>query len=515
MRICLLGNLLISIEGRPIAAINTNRLQSLLAYLILHSDTPQPRERLAFVLWPGSGESQARTNLRQLVHHLKRALPAGCSSLVADHFVLQWRQDASCSVDVIEFQEVIARAVAARSMEDRGLEIQLLMTAAQLYQDDLLPALYDDWLTRLREDYRRRLSGVLRRLAELFELVQDYSAAIPFAERLVALDSLSESHHQLLIRLHAANLDRASALRAYHRCMRVLRREMGVEPGAATQELFERILKTESGTPGEPGIGKSRLADELYQSCVRQGHTAARARCYAGQGQVAYAPVAEWLRSEAVRAGWTNLAPQQLAELTRLVPEIAEQFLNSYQATPLQPRPLAESWQRLQFYDSLNAAFGKMRKPALLYLDDLQWCDPDSLEWLNALVTSLAASPVLLLGTVRAEETGREHPDARRQLHPRKQPLSSGATESVAPSYERGDRRRERPCRIRTGSVRRARCRRILPLIPGPSRLAPRARGSRECACFRSHSGGAAVGPSVQPGDCACLRHAASRLRRR
>ena len=77
---------------------------------------------------------------------------------------------------------------------------------------------------------------------------------------------------------------------------------------------------------GEPGIGKSRLADELYQSCIRQGHTAARTRCYAGQGQVAYAPVAEWLRSDAVRAGWTNLAPQQIAELARLVPEIAEQF---------------------------------------------------------------------------------------------------------------------------------------------------------------------------------------------
>jgi DNA-binding SARP family transcriptional activator len=465
MRISVFGNLRVSIEGRPLTAINSNRLQSLFAYLILRSDVPQPRERLAFMLWPGSSESQARTNLRQLLHHLKRALPAESHSLVADHFVVQWRQDASCSIDALEFQAAIAKATAARSVGNREHELQALTTAAQLYEDDLLPALYDDWLTPLREDYRRRIAEVLHRLATLSEQEQEYAAAIPWAERLVALDSLSEAHHQLLIRLHAANHDRASALRAYHQCMRVLRREMGVEPGAETQGLFERILKAEpqnlsnpaSGSlvspakatsqlqkvralvgravqwrqlasvwqaaveagpkvaiiSGEPGIGKSRLADELYQSCVRQGYAAARSRCYAGQGQVAYAPVAEWLRSDAVRAGWTNLSPQQLAELTMLVAEISEQFPQSEPLRPIQPRSLAESWQRLRFYESLNAAFGKMRKPALLYLDDLQWCDLDSFEWLNSLLTSAAASGVLILGTVRAEETGREHPFTR------------------------------------------------------------------------------------------------------
>ncbi|MGB6946172.1 MAG: AAA family ATPase, partial [Bryobacteraceae bacterium] len=278
----------------------------------------------------------------------------------------------------------------------------------------------------------------------------------------VAHPPLGESHHQLLIKLHAANQDRSSALRAYHQCMRVLRREMGVEPGPATVELFERILKTERdrgasrewrpGSPaaksvselqkvraligrtrewhqltsawqsaleagprvavisGEPGIGKTRLADELYQACVRQGNAAARSRCYVGQGQVAYAPVAAWLRSDVVRAGWTGLRPEQMVEVARLVPEIREQFANVEQLGPGHPSPLTESWQRLRFYESMSAAFGKSRKPLLLYLDDMQWCDPDSFEWLNTLLTSPAAARVLVLGTARVEETGREHP---------------------------------------------------------------------------------------------------------
>jgi DNA-binding SARP family transcriptional activator len=462
MRINLFGNLRISFGGRPVTAVNTNRLQSLIAYLILHGDAPQPRERLAFLLWPASSESQARTNLRQLLHHLKRALPAECNFLETTHVTVGWRQDGTYAIDVVDFQTAIAGADCARTENDRSREIQSLTAALQLYEDDLLPALYDDWLTPMREEYRKRVSEVLQRLATLFEGQKDYSAAIPCAERLVALDPLGESHHQLLIKLHAANQDRSSALRAYHQCMRVLRREMGVEPGPATVELFERILKTElyrgasrewrprssAAKPvselqkvraligrtrewhqltsawqsaveegplvavisGEPGIGKTRLADELYQACVRQGHAAARSRCYVGQGQVAYAPVAEWLRSDVVRAGWTSLRPEQVAEVARLVPEIREQFANVELLEPGQPSPLTESWQRLRFYESMSAAFGKSRKPLLLYLDDMQWCDPDSFEWLNTLLTSLAAARVLVLGTARVEETGREHP---------------------------------------------------------------------------------------------------------
>ena len=138
MRINLFGNLRISFAGRPVTAVNTNRLQSLIAYLILHGDAPQPRERLAFLLWPASSESQARTNLRQLLHHLKRALPAECNLLETTHFTVRWRQDGTCAIDVVEFQTAIAAAGSARTENDRAREIQSLTTAAQVYEDDLV-----------------------------------------------------------------------------------------------------------------------------------------------------------------------------------------------------------------------------------------------------------------------------------------------------------------------------------------------------------------------------------------
>ena len=67
IRIELLGKLRFSYGQQLLTSINTNRMRSLLAFLVLHGDAPQSREHLAFLLWPESSESQARTNLRQLL----------------------------------------------------------------------------------------------------------------------------------------------------------------------------------------------------------------------------------------------------------------------------------------------------------------------------------------------------------------------------------------------------------------------------------------------------------------
>jgi DNA-binding SARP family transcriptional activator/predicted ATPase len=449
IRIEMFGNLQISHDQAPISAIQANRLQSLIAFLALHNDIPQPREQLAALLWPESGESQARTNLRQLLHHLRRALPAGCGLLEADNRTVVWRKDVSCFIDVAAFDAAVARAEVCRRSDPAG-ERASLEEAVRLYQDDLLGDLYDEWVAPRREEYRQRFAQVLSRVAALCAERRDYAAAIPYAERLVTHDPLRETHHQMLIRLHAANGDRASALRAYHQCMRVLRRELAVEPEAATRELFERILKAQAppaaaeipaaSAPalplvgrkaewdclleywrttgrgparlalisGEPGIGKSRLAEELLEWCGRRQGAVARARCYAAQGQLAFAPIAEWLRAEPLRAARAKLSKSQLAELARVLPEILAE-----DSSIARPRPLTESWERHHFYESLTAAFGAIKRPLLLMVDDLQWCDPDSLEWMHSLFHVETAGGILVVGTLRSEEAGRQHPFTR------------------------------------------------------------------------------------------------------
>ena len=450
IRIELLGKLRFIFGQHPLTSVSTNRLQSLLAFLVLHGDAVQSREHLAFLLWPESSESQARTNLRQLLHHLRRALPVECSLLATDNQTVRWRLDSACSIDVIEFETAAVRAAEAEKKADFTAAREALEEAARLYQDDLLPDLYDEWLQAKREQLRQQHAEVLSRLAVLLEMTGDYPAAIRHATRLVAVDPLREPSYQLLMRLHARNHDRSSALRVYHQCMRALKRELGISPSEATLDLFTQVLKSEHLPPapvvlppdaatvpsrivgrtteweqllrcwrrvaqgethfalilGEPGIGKSRLAEELFQYCSRYPEgAAARARCYFAQGRLAYGPVAEWLRAEPMRFARAQLPKPQLAELARVLPEI---LVESPEIAP--PQPLTESWQRRHLYEALNAGFGKGPKPLLLLIDDLQWCDHDSFEWLHSFFRSGAAGSTLVLGTVRPEETGRDHP---------------------------------------------------------------------------------------------------------
>ena len=135
---------------------------------------------------------------------------------------------------------------------------------------------------------------------------------------------------------------------------------------------------------GEPGIGKSRLAEEAFQFCSAfPGAAAVRARCYFAQGQLAYGPVAEWLRGAPPGFVRTQLPKPQLAELARVLPEILVESPDIGA-----PQPLTESWQRRHLYEALNAAFHQGPKPLLLLIDDLQWCDQDSFEWLHSFFRS-------------------------------------------------------------------------------------------------------------------------------
>jgi len=76
-----------------------------------------------------------------------------------------------------------------------------------LYDGDLLPSCYEDWIIPKREGLRQAYLNALERLVCLLEEQRDYQSAIQNAQRLLLQDPLHETAYRRLIRLHALNGD--------------------------------------------------------------------------------------------------------------------------------------------------------------------------------------------------------------------------------------------------------------------------------------------------------------------
>lgn len=478
----LLGDFRLTYGGEPVRSIDTARLQSLFAYLVLHSGAPQSRQHLSFRFWPDSSEAQARTNLRQLLYHLRHALPDPDRFLCVDTRTVQWRPDAPYDLDVADFEHAVVWADEAEQRADQDAARAALKEAAELYRGDLLPGCYEDWIEPERERLRHRYTEVLERLAAILEEHRAYGAAVSCAERLLRQNPLRETSYRSLMRLHALSGDRAAALHVYHDCVKALRQELGVDPDPATRALHERLLKARAtpereGAPrsavpavefplvgrrtewerlreawhtaahrgprvvlvtGEAGIGKTRLAEELLQWTGSQGMAAARAHCYAAEGRLAYAPVTEWLRADALQEALRVLEDPWLSEVARLLPELLAE-----RPDLRPPEPLTQGFQRGHLFEALSRAVLAAEEPLLLMVDDLQWCDAETLEWLRYLMRFESSTKLLIVGTVRTAEVSEDHPLRTLLLDLRRSnqvdevtlgPLASAETASLAAS---------------------------------------------------------------------------------
>jgi DNA-binding SARP family transcriptional activator len=453
LQIRLLGDFHIIYADQPVSGLYTARLQALLARLLLHAGTPQSRQQVAFLLWPDTPESNAHNNLRQLLYQLRQNLPEADRFISADANTISWRLDEGQEIDLQDFEQALAQAEAA----ERGVDLKAaqgcLERALSLYQGDLLPGCYDEWIAPERERLHRECQHSAQKLVQLLERQGEYGTALQAAQKLLHLDPLDENTYAQLVQLHGLNNDRLAVRRVYQSAVDILQRELGLEPGENLRQAYASALRTAhrirppaappgsdsaplvlvgrqsewkqlqsawqraaSGEArlelitGEAGIGKSRLAEELFNAALggrasQQDLTVARTRSYAAEGRLSLAPITEWLRSPSLRLHLASLDDLWLTEVARLLPELLTEHPNLPR-----PEPVSEYGQRLRFFEALARAVLAAPRPLLLWIDDLQWCDPDTLEWLHFLLRFEPHSALLVLGTARSEESPPDHP---------------------------------------------------------------------------------------------------------
>ena len=242
-RIQLCGRLVVELDGRRVDSDLPGRQGRLLfAYLTATRARRSTRDELVTALWPEGPPDAADTSLAALLSKLRRAL--GPASLDGKGEVrLALAPDAW--VDVEAAGSGVHRAESAVALGRWTDAWAPARTALYVANRGLLPGYDAPWI----EERRRWLEDVRLRALECVGTVglrmggTELAAAERAGRALVAAAPFRESGHRLLMEALAAQDNGAEALRAYDRLRILLREELGVAPGTATQQLHRHLLE--------------------------------------------------------------------------------------------------------------------------------------------------------------------------------------------------------------------------------------------------------------------------------
>lgn len=447
LRIRLFGGFLLEHEGKSLPPIPSRLGRSLLAYLVTHRDRTHTRDLLAGTFWPDIAESHARRRLSHALWQVQSVLaelPSPDPYVIATPNILQFSSGAPYWLDVDEFE---------RAVDGTDSSIDTMATAVDLYRGDFLAGFYEEWLFEEQERLREIHLSTLSRLVRLLKSHADYERALGYAKRMVMQDPLREDAHREVMRLCFLAGRSNEALLQYERCVSILDEELGILPSAVTSALYREIQEAHQkgerpftpassaplfGRPGEvgivgrideraallevmegvlsgrggavlvegePGVGKTRLLRALSDDAQWRGLSPLWGSCSELDIRTPYAGLVE-----AIQSGLSALRAEQVSEVVddvwlsaaaRVVPALTE-FLPNLATEP----QLKAGEDRTRMHEALVrilTAMGRL-SPHVVFLDDVQWADEDTLAVLRLLLGSVVSNQIVLILSYRGSE---------------------------------------------------------------------------------------------------------------
>lgn len=393
------------VDGAPVGLPTSRRARAVLAFLALNPG-PQPRARVAARFWPDVLDESARASLRVALTELRQALgpAAGYVAATRDTIALE---GPGLRVDVRDFKEALADGDAARALEACNAPI--------------LDDFEEEWAIEARDEHARQLAGALERAAAT---ASDPAEAVRLTRAEVALDPLTEAPNRRLIERLASSGDRGAALSAGRQFAERLRTQLGIAPSRETRELIEELRRQQT-EPVPPPLALVRSHETVFvgrrpelarlRACWGgvQMHRDRRIALIAGEPGVGKTRLAQQFAATALEEGATVLLGRCSEEPLAPFEPYAEALSQAGVAGALEPGGgTDDAGARHRLLDAVDSALSDLaaRGPLLLVIDDFHWADRGSLLLTSFLLRSSRPRPMLVLGTYRDTELGRRTP---------------------------------------------------------------------------------------------------------
>lgn len=440
LQVQMLGGFSLSYGGREMDTIPSRQASSLLAFLVLRRARPQTRDLLAGRFWSDLAEDKARRRLSNalwMIGHASRQI--GIDGLVRrTSSTIGINPALKVEVDAERFELQLDELERSTRNDRRTAGIDELMAIVDSYQGDLLAGYYDEWIEESRRSVRDRYLAAVSALVRQTSAASDFDTALRYGLELVAAEPMREEWHRDVMRLYALNGQPSAAERQFSLCREAMA-ELGVEPSAETVSYLEKIRQESIPQPavvgraeghalpfigrgpersallgrvnelvagkgglvlveGEPGIGKSRLLEE-----VREGAEWRGVPVFTGQHVVTSALTPYDGLKEALAPAMTGVRAERLATVVnpvwlRQAATVLEGLRGvsgaEGQAAPL--RPEEEPWRTTEALVQVILALGRPR-PVVLVLEDVHRTDDDTMQVLMQLGDRLIDSGVLVV----------------------------------------------------------------------------------------------------------------------
>ena len=432
---CLGQPVLFNPAGEPIR-FRTKKHLALLVYLGVEAGSSHRRDRLAELLWPKVTLPEARHSLATALSILRSRLGPEALETTRDQVLLASGRLA-LDLDRLVAGDILGTEVSGPLEVAGFLDGFEIPDAGEfaLWKDRqqarLLPSIKDALIVLID---RCRRTGDSRQIEHL-------------ADRMLALDELSEEAIRAKMEARAFAGDRLTALKIFEAWKEKLGEELGAVPsdlvegmavrlrrrgwerttradiptvptdqwrgrpfiGRSTEYrvLYEAWEGLRTGAPGhamvlgDSGIGKTTLVERLTTAAGLEGAAISRVQCYDLEREIPYATLSSLIQGLLDRPGVSATPPEALAELARTVPQVRHRFSSLPPSSDSQGETA-----RIRLTESFHQMVQAIAEehPVILVVDDLHLADDASLAVLHLVMRRARGEPIMVILIARPGE---------------------------------------------------------------------------------------------------------------